>query len=46
MRAAQTYLYIAVIGGLVMLMGIFLLPARMATLPFSSLPGLRQRLWL
>ena len=39
MRAAQTYLYIAVIGGLVMLMGIFLLPARMATLPFSSLPA-------
>ena len=39
MRAAQPYLYIAVIRALVMLMGIFLLPARMATLPFSSLPA-------
>ncbi len=51
MRAAQTYLYIAVIGGLVMLMGLFLLPAGMAEAGFASLPELAQaagmdRLWL
>ena len=37
LRAAQTYLYVAVIGGLVMLMGILLLPGGMALLPFDEL---------
>lgn len=51
MRAAQTYLYIAVIGGLVMLMGLFLLPGGMATLSFASLNAAAQTvgfdaLWL
>lgn len=51
MRAAQTYLYIAVIGGLVMLMGLFVLPSGMATLPFQALPAAAQAvgfdaLWL
>ncbi|NLO85223.1 MAG: sodium:proton antiporter [Clostridiales bacterium] len=42
MRAAETYLYIAVIGGLVMLMGIFLLPNSMASMSFSQLPAAAQ----
>ncbi|MDD6041037.1 MAG: complex I subunit 5 family protein [Clostridia bacterium] len=48
MRAAETYLYIAVIGGLVMLMGIFLLPSGMATASYAQLPALAQghNLWL
>ncbi len=48
MRAAETYLYIAVIGGLVMLMGLFLLPAGMATASYAQLPELAQghNLWL
>ena len=48
MRAAETYLYIAVIGGLVMLMGIFLLPQGMATAPYVQLAELAQghKLWL
>ena len=46
MRAAQTYLYIAVIGGLVMLMGILMLPAGMATTPFTQLAGGDESLWL
>lgn len=51
MRAAQTYLYIAVIGGLVMLMGVFLLPQGMATASFASLSELAaacgtDALWL
>ena len=48
MRAAETYLYIAVIGGLVMLMGIFLLPAGMATASYHQLADLAQghNLWL
>ncbi|MBR6571208.1 MAG: NADH dehydrogenase, partial [Clostridia bacterium] len=48
MRAAETYLYIAVIGGLVMLMGIFLLPGGMATAAYAQLPELAQgqNLWL
>jgi len=48
MRAAETYLYIAVIGGLVMLMGIFLLPDSMATASYALLPELAQgrNLWL
>ena len=48
MRAAETYLYIAVIGGLVMLMGIFLLPAGMATASYHQLAELAsgQNLWL
>ena len=37
MRAAQTYLYVAVIGGLVMLMGILMLPAGLALTSFSEL---------
>ena len=37
LRAAQTYLYIAVIGGLVTLMGIALLPAGMATTSYSAI---------
>ncbi len=39
MRAAQTYLYIAVIGGLVMLMGILMLPGEMATASFENVEG-------
>ncbi|MEG0047984.1 MAG: complex I subunit 5 family protein [Clostridia bacterium] len=51
MRAAQTYLYIAVIGGLVMLMGLFLLPIDLVTASFASLPAMAQTakmeaLWL
>ncbi len=48
MRAGQTYLYISVIGGLTMLMGIFLLPGGMATQSLSQLPALAagQNLWL
>ncbi len=51
MRAAQTYLYIAVIGGLVMLMGLILLPQSMAWGPFAALGGYARsagfdRLWL
>lgn len=46
MRAAETYLYIAVIGGLVMLMGILMLPAGLATMSFSALPGHDEGLWL
>ncbi|MCI6378428.1 MAG: complex I subunit 5 family protein [Clostridiales bacterium] len=51
MRAAQTYLYIAVIGGLVMLMGLFLLPGGMATAGYAALNPLAQAaglstLWL
>lgn len=48
MRAGETYLYIAVIGGLTMLMGIFLLPAGMAAAPLAQLPALAdgQNLWL
>ena len=37
MRAAETYLYIAVIGGLVMLMGLFLLPNGLATTSLGEL---------
>lgn len=37
LRAAETYLYIAVIGGLVMLMGLFLLPEGLAVTSFSTL---------
>ena len=46
MRAAETYLYIAVIGGLVMLMGILMLPAGLATASFAALPGHDESLWL
>ena len=48
MRAAETYLYIAVIGGLVMLMGIFLLPNDMATASYAMLSEMAQgqNLWL
>ena len=46
MRAAETYLYIAVIGGLVMLMGILMLPQGLATASFEALPGHDASLWL
>ncbi|MEG1890673.1 MAG: complex I subunit 5 family protein [Clostridia bacterium] len=51
MRAAQTYLFIAIIGGLVMLMGLFLLPSGLATAGFGELSTLAadvgvERLWL
>ena len=46
MRAAETYLYIAVIGGLVMLMGILLLPGDLATVSFEALHGGDEGLWL
>jgi len=49
MRAAETYLYVAVIGGLVMLMGIFLLPNGMATASYADIPSLQngfENLWL
>ncbi len=48
MRAGDTYLYIAVMGGLCMLMGIFLLPDGMAAAHLAQLPGLAagKRLWL
>ncbi len=47
MRAAETYLYIAVIGGLVMLMGIFLLPQGMAACPYEDIPAYASgSLWL
>ncbi len=48
MRAGETYLYIAVIGGLTMLMGIFLLPAGVAAASLAALPELcaGQQLWL
>lgn len=38
MRAAETYLYIAIIGGLTTLMGMFLLPDGMAAMALSELP--------
>lgn len=40
MRAAETYLGVALIGGLVMLMGIFLLNSVTGTLMFNDLTGL------
>ncbi len=48
MRAGETYLYIAVIGGLTMLMGLFLLPGGMAEAHLGDLPALAagQSLWL
>ncbi len=49
MRAGETYLYIAVIGGLVMLMGIFLLPGDMATACYAQIPAMGadlSSLWL
>lgn len=42
MRAANTYLAVAVIGGLVMLMGIFLLYSITGTLEFEDLTGLSE----
>lgn len=42
MRAANTYLAVAVIGGLVMLMGIFLLYSITGTLEFEELTGLSE----
>lgn len=47
MRAAETYLYVAVIGGLVMLMGIFLLPNGMAAASYQDIPAMAHgNLWL
>ncbi len=43
-RAAETYLAVAVIGGLTMLMGIFLLYSVTGTLRFGELRGLSARL--
>lgn len=43
LRAASTYLAVAIIGGLVMLMGIFLLYDVAGTLSFSELAGLYER---
>lgn len=43
LRAAGTYLSVAVIGGLVMLMGIFLLYSITGTLLFNDLTGLWER---
>ncbi|WP_346026384.1 complex I subunit 5 family protein [Beduinella massiliensis] len=37
LRAAETYLYIAVIGGLVTLMGLFLLYSKLGTLAFDGM---------
>ncbi|MDE7331417.1 MAG: sodium:proton antiporter [Lachnospiraceae bacterium] len=42
LRAANTYLAVAVIGGLVMLMGIFLLYSITGTLEFEELTGLSE----
>ena len=39
LRAAATYLAVAVTGGLVMLMGIFLLYHRLGTVVIEELPG-------
>lgn len=44
LRAAATYLAVAVIGGLVMLMGIFLLYDTMGTLVFNELAGSYERM--
>lgn len=44
LRAADTYLAVAVIGGLVMLMGIFLLYSLTGTLRFEELSGLSGNL--
>ena len=38
-KASETYLFVAVIGGLTMLMGIFLLYAACGTLSFAELPA-------
>ena len=39
LRAAETYLGISVLGGLVMLMGIFMLYAALGTVAFAEIPG-------
>lgn len=46
LRAAETYLGVAVIGGLVMLMGIFLLHSVTGTLMFQELIGLSESMTL
>ncbi len=43
-KASETYLFVAVIGGLTMLMGIFLLYAACGTLNFHDLPELAARM--
>lgn len=44
LRAAETYLAVAVIGGLVMLMGIFLLYSVTGTLQFDELTGCYEKM--
>lgn len=44
LRAAATYLAVAIIGGLVMLMGIFLLYSQTGTLMFHELTGIYQEM--
>lgn len=51
LKAAQTYLYVAIIGGLVTLMGLFLLPGDMARMGYENLRAAAQAargvaLWL
>jgi len=43
-KASETYLFVAVIGGLTMLMGIFLLYASCGTLSFHELPELAAKM--
>ena len=43
-KASETYLFVAVIGGLTMLMGIFLLYAACGTLSFEALPALAAKM--
>ena len=43
-KASETYLFVAVIGGLTMLMGIFLLYASCGTLSFFELPELAAKM--
>jgi len=44
LRAAETYLYIALIGGLCMLMGLFLLPGELLFSSLDTLPELAEAL--
>ena len=44
MRAGDTYLFIAVLGGMVMLMGLFLMSNALSTLPSSTLATLGHNL--
>lgn len=44
MRAGETYIAVAVVGGMAALMGLFLLEARLGTLSFDELPAAAQAL--